>query len=122
MQYQQFEDLPVWKRGDELNARMVELVRAARRRSDFSFSNQLRSASLSITNNIAEGFERKSAKEFMHFLSIAKGSAGEVRSMLHQAIREEMLPKAELEAMRLIVLDVSRQLAQFIKYLGQKKV
>jgi four helix bundle protein len=117
MRYQQFEDLPVWKRADELNAQVVPLIRVARQRGDFGFADQLRKASISITNNIAEGFERKSGKEFLHFLSIAKGSAGEVRSMLHQAAREEMLGRDTIMTMRATVLDVSRQLAQFIKYL-----
>ena len=120
MWYQQFEDLPVWKRADELNARLLPLVSVARRRRDFRFAEQLRGAGLSVTNNIAEGFERGSIPEFIHFLRIAKGSAGEVRSMLHMAIREKMLPDEDLRIIRDLALEVSRHLAQFVKYLRAK--
>lgn len=120
MQYQQFEDLPVWQRADELNAQVLPLIRVAKQRGDYAYADQLRRASLSITNNIAEGFERKSGKEFLHFLSIAKGSAGEVRSMLSQAVREEMLGRDIIDGIRATALDVSRQLARFIKFLQKK--
>ena len=109
--------ITVWKLADSLNAELVVLIRVARNRKDYRFAEQLRGASLSITNNIAEGFERKSRKEFIHFLSIAKGSAGEVRSMLRQTLRESFLSEADIERLISLSMDVSRQLAQFMKYL-----
>lgn len=120
MLYRNFEELPVWKSADDLNAQVGELVRVAKSKGDFRFADQIRGAALSITNNIAEGFERTSPKEFVYFLGIAKGSAGEVRSMLNQAMYEKMLDRMELERMRSLAISVSRQLAGFIEHLRKQ--
>ena len=122
MLYRTFEEMPVWQLADRLDADLRPLIREARKRREYRFAEQLRGAALSIPNNIAEGFERESRKEFIHFLSIAKGSAGEIRSMLHVARREELFPAQEIEQLRNLALDVSRQLAQFIKYLQRRTI
>ena len=121
MWYTRFEDLPAWKLGDSLNAKLITVIAAARGRGDFRFADQLRGAALSVTNNIAEGFERTSRKEFVHFLSIAKGSAGEVRSMLHQALRENLLTETEYSSLLSQTLEIGRQLANLIRYLKHKQ-
>ena len=121
MWYTRFEDLPAWKLGDSLNAKLVSVIAAARGRADFRYADQLRGASLSVTNNIAEGFERTSRNEFVHFLSIAKGSAGEVRSMLHQAHRENLLHETEYSALLTLTREIGRQLANLIRHLKQKQ-
>ena len=76
---ERFEDLIAWQKARDLCVVIYELTRTI---NDHGFKDQIRRASLSISNNIAEGFERHSSKEFIRFLSISKGSAGEVRSML----------------------------------------
>lgn len=78
-----FEDLEVWKKSKEFNILCYKSFDNLR---DYSFRDQIRRASVSIMNNIAEGFERRSNKEFRNFLFIAKGSCGEVRSMLSLAV------------------------------------
>ena len=78
MKAERFEDLEIWKRGRSLNKKIYLLFGKL---NDYSFRDQIIRASLSVTNNIAEGFERKSNAEFKHFLFISKGSAGEIRSM-----------------------------------------
>src|SRR5687768_5195066 len=87
MKYERFEDLPVWQAAQVLAEEVYVLVedRAFDRRGDLR--NQLQRASLSISNNIAEGFERGSTAELLAFLYIARGSAGETRSALLFAIR-----------------------------------
>ncbi|MBR9974646.1 MAG: four helix bundle protein [Bacteroidetes bacterium] len=117
MLYRSFEDLPVWKLADTLNGRVIPLVRHARNSGDYRYADQLRGSAISITNNIAEGFERGSRREFIQFLVIAKGSCGEVRSLLNQAIREGMMDVDTLREIRTIAVNVSRQLAGFIRYL-----
>ena len=77
-----FEDIISWQKGKELSVMIYSLFSE---RKDFGFRDQIQRASVSIMNNIAEGFERKSNKEFKYFLFIAKGSCGEVRSMLDLA-------------------------------------
>jgi four helix bundle protein len=78
--YKRFEDLPVWQTAAELYERTDDLIESAvgMRRG---YRDQLERASLSISNNIAEGFERGTTKELLNFIYIARGSAAEVRSM-----------------------------------------
>jgi four helix bundle protein len=82
MRYTRFEDLPVWNSAIELALQVYELTSQPSFRSRYSLKNQLERAALSVSNNIAEGFERGTNKELLAFLYIARGSAGEVRSML----------------------------------------
>lgn len=87
MKYERFEDLPVWKAGQDLAARVYALTRHRPFAPPGDLGDQLRRAALSVSNNVAEGFERGSTAELLMFLYIARGSAGEVRSMLHFAAR-----------------------------------
>lgn len=76
---ERFEDLIAWQKAKTL---CMEVYKAFDQRRDFGFKDQIQRASVSVMNHVAEGFERKGNKEFAHFLYIAKGSCGEVRSML----------------------------------------
>lgn len=80
--YQRFEELPVWQEAIRLAEGCEDFLEAAKERITFSKRDQLDRASLSVSNNIAEGFERGTTNELLAFLYIARGSAGEVRSML----------------------------------------
>jgi four helix bundle protein len=80
-----FEELEAWQMARELTKRIYFAVSESKLQKDFRFRDQICAASLSIGSNIAEGFERASKKEFVHFLMIAKGSCAEVRSQLYSA-------------------------------------
>ncbi|HRZ16842.1 MAG TPA: four helix bundle protein, partial [Candidatus Hydrogenedentes bacterium] len=80
MKYARFEDLPVWKSALELARRVYALTRDRFFSQPGDLRDQLRRAALSVSNNIAEGFERGSTSELLAFLYIARGSAGEARS------------------------------------------
>jgi four helix bundle protein len=82
MKYERFEDLPVWKTAIELGLRVYDLTRDRFFNQPGDLSDQLRRSSLSVSNNIAEGFERGSTAELIAFLYISRGSAGETRSGL----------------------------------------
>ena len=82
MTYKRFEDLPVWQRAALLYANTDDLLDQAPPRLRFSFRDQLERAVVSVSNNIAEGFERGTTNELLTFIYVARGSAGEVRSML----------------------------------------
>lgn len=82
MKFDRFEDIIAWQKAKELTIQVYQLFENSK---DFGFKDQIQRASVSVMNNIAEGFERKSNNEFKHFLFIAKGSCGEVRSMLYLA-------------------------------------
>ncbi len=79
MTIERFEDIVAWQKSQIL---VIELYKLIKTCPDYSFRDQIQRAAISIMNNIAEGFERRTNKEFINFLYIAKGSAGEVRSML----------------------------------------
>jgi four helix bundle protein len=82
MTYQRFEDLPVWQKAIELAEQVYDLTEAPGFKGSFSLRDQIERAAISVSNNIAEGFERGTTKELLAFLYVARGSAGEVRSML----------------------------------------
>jgi len=84
---------------------------------DYSLVDQLKRASYSIMLNIAEGFERGSNKEFANFLNIAKGSAGEVRSILYILKDNQYINESEFENLCLKVENISTQLSNFRKFL-----
>src|SRR6266446_4842176 len=94
MAYQSFEDLEVWQRGCRLT---VDIFKNFANCKNFSFKDQIQRAALSIPSNIAEGSERGSSKDFAHFLNIAKGSCGELRTQLYIARKLEFLTKLEFE-------------------------
>lgn len=85
MRYKRFEDLPVWKDSIEFAVEVFEFTAIAKKEFQGlgDLKNQIERAGVSISNNIAEGFERGTTKELIHFIYIAKGSAGECRSITH---------------------------------------
>ena len=85
MTINRFEDLIIWRLGRELSKEIYDLTKAACWLEDFDFRNQIRRSSGSVADNIAEEFEREGNKEFVNFLSIAKGSCGECRSQIYRA-------------------------------------
>ena len=102
--YKRFEELPVWVLAADLAARMFEWTQHAAFRGQGDLANQLQRATLSISNNIAEGFERGSTAELLQYLYIARGSAGEVRSMLRVMDRMN-----RFEDLKTAISDLSSQ-------------
>src|SRR5689334_22797039 len=82
MRYSRFEDLPAWNSAIDLAVHTYELTSKPEFDSRYSLRDQLERAAVSVSNNVAEGFERGTNKELLSFLYISRGSAGEVRSML----------------------------------------
>lgn len=82
MTYDRFEQLPVWQAAIKLGQRVYAMTKHAAFRRERSLRDQIERAAVSVSNNIAEGFERGTTQELLTFLYIARGSAGEVRSML----------------------------------------
>ena len=119
MQYKQFEDLPVWRKAVELAVRVHGLGSSGCLKGYSGLRDQLERAELSVSNNIAEGFERGTRDELIAFLYIAKGSAGEVRSMMHvlKKLHLEDEQFAEISAVHDLVLDISRQLGSWVESL-----
>lgn len=117
---ERFEDLIVWQKGIELVKGVYRATRNGSLGRDYGLRDQLQRAAVSIPTNIAEGFERGSRKEYVRFLYIAKGSAGEVRSLLRVARELEYLAASQHEELQSQALTVSRFLANQIKSLEAK--
>lgn len=107
-----FEDLQVWQLAIELAASVYTAFETSR---DYAFRDQLQRAAVSISSNIAEGYERDSNADFIRFLYYAKGSCGEVRSQLHLARRVRLLPEQTAVAMIEEARLLSRKLGAYIK-------
>ena len=110
--YQHFEELPVWQEAARLYNAVLDLFEQPSVPLSPGFRNQLDRAALSVSNNIAEGFERSTTNELLAFIAIARGSAGEVRSMMAVVKhRPKLGPIAtQLGAIRAIAESCARQL------------
>lgn len=118
----EFEEIRAWQSARRLTQRIYVVTDAGSFRQDFDLRRQIRRASVSIMSNIAEGFERDGRKEFISFLSIAKGSAGEVRSQLYVALDAEYLSETEFNEIVAVARLVSRQLSRLIRYLRRSSI
>jgi four helix bundle protein len=114
MKIEQFEDILAWQKAKIMTLKIYSLMK---NQKDFGFRDQLCRASVSVMNNIAEGFERKSDSEFKHFLFIAKGSCGEVRSMLYLATELNYINKEEYLFLINQSSEVSKMISGLIKTL-----
>jgi len=116
MKYKRFEELPVWQKAAELYELTEGLLDDDMFIASRGFRDQLERAALSVSNNIAEGFERGTTKELIHFVYIARASAGEVRSMAtvkeHRGERNVWAPRVCMRCTDLkeAAMSCSRQL------------
>ena len=113
----QFEDLAVWQDARALGKSIYAASKQRAFYRDSGLREQIRRAATSTMSNIAEGFERGTRQEFIHFLNIAKGSDAEVRSQLYVALDQEYLSEPQFETLRSSALSLSRRLSRFISYL-----
>ena len=114
MVIKRFEDILAWQKAGKL---ILDIYQAFHNCRDYNFINQIQRAAVSIMNNIAEGFERRTNKDFKNFLFISKGSCGEVRSMLYLAVKLNYISEKEFNDLRRTSLEVSRLISGFIKTL-----
>jgi four helix bundle protein len=112
MNIERFEDIIAWQKAKELS---LEVYRLFGDSKDFGFRDQIQRAAISIMNNIAEGFERESDKDFKRFLYIAKGSSGELRSMLTVAKELDYITGEQYDDLYKKSVEISRLLSGFIR-------
>ena len=109
-----FEEIEAWQLSRELIKDVYRVSREGAFAKDFGLQDQIRRAAVSIMSNIAEGFERGGNKEFVNFLSISKGSCGEVRSQLYVAFDQGYVDQAQFESIVHMCVRVSVMLQAFI--------
>jgi four helix bundle protein len=116
-----FEDLEAWKSTRALTGLVYASSGIGNFGRDFALRGQIRRAAISIVSNIAEGFERDGDKEFVQFLSVAKGSCGEVRAQLCLALDQKYISEAEFQELTTKAIQLSRLISGLIRYLRQSR-
>ncbi|QIX62649.1 four helix bundle protein [Hymenobacter sp. BT18] len=117
-----FEELEAWRKAREMAKAIYGISKKGELAWDFALRDQLRRAAGSVMDNIAEGFDRGGRGEFLQFLGIAKGSAGEVRSQLYRAFDQQYLTHAEFEMLTAQTDEISRLIKGLQKYLNATTV
>lgn len=118
MKIERFEDIEAWKEAREIVNSVYSVCRVDGFKRDFSFTDQVKRAAISIMANIAEGFSRRGNKEFMQFLFIAKSSAAELQSHLYVALDQGYMKREQFDALYDDIERVQRKISNFIKYLN----
>ena len=122
MAVDRFEDLVAWQKARVLTSKIYSATRLGSFSKDFGLTDQIRRAAVSIGSNIAEGFERGNNKEFLVFLGVAKGSAGEVRSQLHTAYDVSHLSAEQYSFLLNMSEEVSRLITGLIRSLRKSSM
>lgn len=112
-----FEDIEAWQKARELTRAVYECTKKGPFAWDFGLKEQMRRASVSVMSDIAEGFERGGTAEFVQFLCIAKGSAGEVQSQLYVALDQQYISEEEFKSIRAIAESAKRLIGGLMSYL-----
>lgn len=119
MKIDKFEDLEIWIEARSLSKAIFEVTNRAEFSKDFKFKYQIRDAIGSVMDNTSEGFERGGNKEFHQFLSIAKGSCGEVRSQLYRALDYQYVDEQLFQQLMEKALMISKKISNLMSYLKQ---
>jgi four helix bundle protein len=117
-----FEDLEAWQEARNLTRLIYQLTKRKPFANDFALRDQRRRASISVMSNIAEGLERGGRREFIHFLSIARASAGEIKSQFYVALDEGYVTRAEFDQGYDVVSRTIRLLSGLIRYLKSTRM
>jgi four helix bundle protein len=115
---QHFEDLKIWVSAMDLS---VEIYAISKNLKEYYLKDQLNRAALSISNNIAEGFEYNNNPDFMRFLKYAKGSGGEVRNMLAFLVKANLISQEEFITLKEKTFSLSKQIRALMNYIENYK-
>lgn len=122
MKVERFEDLEIWQEAQELCKYLFTLTIKEPFSKDFKLRDQIHGSSGSIMDNIAEGFERDGRREFIQFLSIAKGSCGETRSQSYRAFDFGYIKQEELNNLLERTERLGKRIGSFMNYLNKSTI
>jgi four helix bundle protein len=115
-----FEDMDIWKDARSLSCEIIQIIKGTELNVDYRLRDQIKGSSGSVMDNIAEGFERDGNMEFRQFLSIAKGSAGEIRSQIYRVYDSGYISEEEMTRLTSDYEKLSRRISNFISYLNKR--
>lgn len=116
-----FEDFEIWQMSRALNRTIYQLTRRRIFDDDVDLRRQIRRASVSCMSNRAEGYERNNNNFFIHFLSIAKGSVGELRSQLYAALDGEFIQEDEFRPLKEEAMVIGKRIGALMDYLESRR-
>lgn len=119
MNYKKFEELPCWQMARKLCKAVFDIVNKGKFQRDFSFKDQVWRAAGSVMDNIAEGFDDGSTKEFIRFLGYSQRSCGEIQSQFYRAIDCNYIDQPEFEKIYNLASECRKQIKGFRKYLRE---
>ena len=117
-----FEDIEAWQLGRELKRLVYKCSKTGGFARDFALKDQIQRAAMSITANIAEGFEREGNREFIQFLSTSKGSCGELQDHLYTALDESYITQQQFDDMYRKAGEAARKIGAFMNYLNRTEL
>jgi four helix bundle protein len=117
-----FEELNIWKLSRALVKEIYTVTQKTKFLKDYNLATQFQRAGISVNANIAEGFERNTRKEFIHFLFISKGSCGEIRSLLYLSLDLDYISDTEFSELKESAVTLSKSIASFIRYLKNNPI
>ncbi|QSW89976.1 four helix bundle protein [Flavobacterium endoglycinae] len=119
---EKFEDLEIWRLAREICQQIENLIQSTNLKTNYSLRDQIDRSSGSIMDNIAEGFERNGNREFINFLSIAKGSAGEVKSQSYRAFDKKLINEEQHLKLNEKVELVKNKIGAMMNYLNKCEI
>ena len=116
-----FEDLEIWKLSLTITRNVYDILSKKEFNHEFELKNQIKRAVISISSNIVEGFEKNNNNEFIRYLKIAKGSAGEVRNQIYIAFTVKQITKEEFDFINELLITLSKKIGSLIIYLETER-
>ena len=117
-----FEDLKVWQKSRELCRQVYNLIQTEKFSRDYALKDQINRSSGSVMDNIAEGFGRQSANEFINHLSIAGGSLTEVKSQLYRALDRNYIQQQRFGQLSELIIEIGKMLTSLTSYLNKSDI
>lgn len=121
MKINRFEDLEIWKESLTITRKIYDLLAKKEFNLEFELKNQIKRATISISSNIVEGFEKNNNNEFIRFLKISKGSVGEVRSQINITFAVNRINKEEFDSINEFLISLSNKIGSLINYLENQR-
>ena len=121
MKITKFEDLEIWRQSLTITRNVYDILSKKEFNLEFELKNQIKRAILSVSSNVIEGFEKNNNNEFIRFLKISKGSAGEIRSQIYIAFTIKKINKEEFNSINESLISLSNKIGSLINYLEAQR-